>query len=371
MERQQTECITEDLNRKLVFIVGPRQVGKTWLARRIARNFSHPVYLNHDSLEDRRIIQNEEWLQSTDLLILDEIHKMKGWKNFLKGVFDTRPDGMKILVTGSARLDTFRQSGDSMAGRFFTHRLLPFTPSELKQTEYSDNLDRFIERGGFPEPFLATSNRTANRWRTQYLDGLVRNDILDFSNVTSLKAIEMVLELLRHRVGSPISYSSIAGDVGIAPNTVKKYISILESLYIVFRVMPHSRNIARSIRKEPKFYFFDVGLVRGDNGAIFENLTALALLKHAYLQTDREGVLYEVRYLRTKEHREIDFCLVMENDILFALECKLKDPNISKHLLYLTEKYGIKGIQLVKDLKRERQIGNIEVRRALPFLKEL
>ena len=181
----------------------------------------------------------------------------------------------------------------------------------------------------------------------------------------------MVLELLRHRVGSPISYSSIAGDVGISPNTVKKYISILESLYIVFRVMPHSRNIARSIRKEPKFYFFDVGLVRGDNGARFENLTALSLLKHACLKTDREGLLYEVRYLRTKEHREIDFCLVMENDILFALECKLKDPNISKPLLYLTEKYGIKGIQLVKDLKRERQIGNIEVRRALPFLKEL
>ncbi len=371
MERQQTNRILKDLEQKLVFIVGPRQVGKTWLGKQIARQFEHPVYLNYDSYKDRGIIRGEEWLESTDLLIFDELHKMPGWKNFLKGVYDTKPGHMKILVTGSARLDTFRRSGDSMAGRFFTHRLLPFTPAELNGTSYGDDLERFIRRGGFPEPFLVNSDRTATRWRMQYFDGLVRHDVLDFSNISSLKAIEQILDLLRNRVGSPVSYSAIARDIGISPNTAKKYISILESLYIVFRVMPYSENIARSIRKEPKLYFFDVGLIRGDGGAAFENLVALSLLKHACLKTDWEGVHHGLRYLRTREHREVDFCLVREQEILFALECKTRDPNISKQLLYFTEKYGIKGIQLVKELKRERQVGRIEVRRALPFLKEL
>lgn len=150
MERKQKSLIERDLRKKMIFLNGPRQVGKTWLAKDIARSYQRSVYLNYDRLEDRKIIQNESWLESTELLILDELHKMKGWKTYIKGVFDTRPDHLKILVTGSARLETFRQTGDSLAGRFFRHRLLPFSPAEVKEVMPGYTLERFLQRGGFP-----------------------------------------------------------------------------------------------------------------------------------------------------------------------------------------------------------------------------
>jgi len=329
MKREQKEQILKDLEKKIVFIVGPRQVGKTWLAKEIAKDFKKPVYLNYDRAEDRSIIKNESWLTSTDLLIFDELHKMKGWKNYLKGVFDTKPEQMKILVTGSARLSTFKKSGDSLAGRFFSHTLLPFSPSELKDTEFSKNIERFMERGGFPEPFLAENINDSNRWRLQYIDGLIRTDILDFEKVHDLRALETVLELLRGRVGSTVSYSSIANDVGIAPNTVKKYIQIFEALYIVFRLTPFSKNIARSLMKEPKIYFYDTGLVNGDNGAKFENLVAVSLLKHVLAKRELEGIAWDLNYIRTKDKKEIDFCIVKNGDAKHFIEAKFSDPSVT------------------------------------------
>ncbi|MCK5783576.1 MAG: ATP-binding protein, partial [Desulfobacterales bacterium] len=300
MKRQQTEYIIKDLKKKMVFITGPRQVGKTWLAKEIAKSFPQSVYLNFDSSEDRQIIKNEAWLEKTDLLILDELHKMKGWKNYLKGVYDTKPDHMMILVTGSARLEAFRQSGDSLAGRFFRHRLLPFSVAEISHINETPDIEKLIDRGGFPEPLLAEKNVDVDRWRNQYMDGLIRTDVLDFENIQDFRAMQLLLELLRSRVGSPVSYKSIAEDIQIAPNTVKKYIQILESLYIIFKVTPFSKKIARSILKEPKIYFFDTGLVKGDEGVKFENLTALSLLKHVYGMHDFKGLPYTLNYLRTK-----------------------------------------------------------------------
>ena len=183
MYRKQIEQIIKDLKKKIVFIVGPRQVGKTWLAHEIGKRFNNTTYLNYDSFEDHQIIKRESWPLSTELLILDELHKMQGWKNYLKGVFDTKSDNLKLLVTGSARLDLFRQAGDSLAGRFFTHRLLPFSISELREFSISEDINRFIQRGGFPEPFLADNEIYAKRWRNQYIDGLIRTDVLDFEKV--------------------------------------------------------------------------------------------------------------------------------------------------------------------------------------------
>jgi len=175
MKREQIEILKRDLKKKIVFIVGPRQVGKTWLAKEIGKSYSNVVYLNYDRREDREIINNESWLNSTELLIMDEIHKMDEWKIYLKGIYDTKPEKLKIVVTGSARLDTFSQGGDSLAGRFFMHRLMPFTPSEVAKTDYkSSNIDRFLKRGGFPEPFLSDSEVDADRWRNQYINGLIR-----------------------------------------------------------------------------------------------------------------------------------------------------------------------------------------------------
>ena len=214
MNRRRGPKAKKDLNSKIVFLTGPRQVGKTWLARKIAKEFSHPVYLNYDSRGDREIIEKEAWLNSTDLLVLDEIHKMPGWKTYIKGVFDTKLEKMKMLVTGSARLEYFRQTGDSLAGRFFTHRLFPFSPGELAADGAAPDLDRLTSRGGFPEPFLCEDDDTARRWRKQYVDGLIREDVLDFEKFSDFKSLKLCLELLRRQVGSPVSYSSIAGISG-------------------------------------------------------------------------------------------------------------------------------------------------------------
>ncbi len=371
MRRKQKQQILKDLEKKIVFIVGPRQVGKTWLAKEIATNFSKPVYLNYDHVQDRSIIKNESWLSSTDLLIFDELHKMKGWKNYIKGVFDTKPAHTKILVTGSARLATFKKSGDSLAGRFFVHTLLPFSPSELSETEFENDIERFMERGGFPEPFLCQDGRDANRWRFHYIDSLIRNDILDFEKVHDLRSLEMVLELLRERVGSTVSYSSIAHDIGIAPNTVKKYIQILEALYIVFSLTPYTKKIARSILKEPKIYFYDTGMVKGDKGALFENMVALSLLKHTVGKTERFGIKEELKYIRTKEKKEVDFCIIEDGAISQLIETKYADPVISATLIKFSETLQVPATQIVFDLKRERKESNIEVRSAKTFLKEL
>lgn len=167
---------------------------------------------------------------------------MKAWKNYLKGIFDTKEIGQKILVTGSVRLNTLRQAGDSLAGRFFMHQLLPFSVAEIKDLKLNFDIERFMIRGGFPEPFLAKTEQDADRWKRQYFDGLVKTDILDFETVHNFRAVQMVLELLRRKVGSLISYTSIVEDVQISPMTVKKYIEIFEALFIVFRV-PHIQKI--------------------------------------------------------------------------------------------------------------------------------
>lgn len=371
MYRRQIEQIKKDLEQKMVFVVGPRQVGKTWLAKEISKGFSDAQYLNYDRAEDRLIIKKEQWPQKTNLLILDELHKMKGWKNYLKGVFDTKPEHLRILVTGSARLDTFRKTGDSLAGRFFVHHLLPFSLSELKSEKTGFDVDRYIGRGGFPEPLLAKTDQDADRWRSQYFDGLIRQDILNFETVHNFQAVEMVLELLRRKVGSPVSYASIAEDVQISPVTVKRYIGIFESLYIVFRVSPFTKNIARAILKEPKIYFFDTGLVVGDEGARFENFVALSLLKHVLGKADRTGTQHALAYLRTKEGKETDFALIKDGKTTEIIEAKLTDGNLSKNLKYFRDKYSLKAIQVVKELKRERSIENIDIVLAKNYLGEL
>ena len=363
--------IIKDLEKKMVFIVGPRQVGKTWLSKEIGKKFSKTSYLNFDSFDDREIILSRTWSRNSDLIIFDELHKMDGWKNYLKGIYDTKNGNTGILVTGSARLNAFKKTGDSLAGRFFTHRLLPFSLSELKQTGNKSSIGLFLERGGFPEPYLSDNSIDAKRWRVQYTEGLIRGDILDFTNINNLKSIHIIIEILRRNIGSPVSYASIARDVQLSPTTVAKYIEILESLYIIFRVSPYSRNIARSILKEPKIYFYDTGLVLGDEGKLLENHTAVSLLKNIYAGNDFFGEDNSLHYIRTKDGREVDFCLVKEGDVEQLIEVKLSDSNLSKNLDYFCSRYSVTGLQLVKNINRERSFRDIDIISAEEWLENL
>ncbi len=351
----------------MIFLSGPRQVGKTTFAKSLQSFFQNSIYLNYDAEEDRNIIDRKSWSAHLDLIILDEIHKKRNWKNYLKGLFDTKPKNLKILVTGSARLETFRKGGDSLTGRYFSLRMMPLSPRELKLDKINTNMEDLLARGGFPEPFFAESSIDRDRWRNQYMDTMVRQDVLDFENISEIRSMQFLVELLKKRTGSPISYRSLSEDLSISPNTVKRYIEILEALYLVFRVVPFSKKIQRAIQREPKFYFFDWNLIENE-GARLENFFAVCLLKHIYASNDILGKRLELRYLRTKDGREIDFCIVENDRLLRAYEVKTSENVPSKNCLWYKEHFDFNITQVVRFLRLESEEKNISV---VPMEKEL
>lgn len=361
MKRIQESYILKDLDKKIVLLVGPRQAGKTWLAKKIGQQFKRVLYLNYDSIQDKKVMLDQSWLPDLDLLILDELHKMPEFKNYLKGLYDTKPTTMRILVTGSARLDVYDQVGDSLAGRYFRHRLLPFSLSELRQVNENFSLDTVLDRSGFPEPLLAKNELEAARWRQQYINSMLSTDIFDVDEIDNIKAFRLVFELLRSKVANPVSYNSIAEDVQISPNTVKKYIQIMQALYIIFIVTPYSKNIARSILKEPKIYFFDTSLVTADDGAKLENFVACSLLKSLYAHNDYHATEYSLHYLRTKEKIEVDFALVNNNKIEQIIEVKSSDTDLHHGLQYFNTKYDLPAIQLVQHIRTEKVHNEIKL----------
>ena len=367
MLRVQKNIILKDLEKKMVLLVGPRQAGKTHLAKDIARSFKNSVYLNYDNLQDREIISDQAWLDHTDLLVLDELHKMPRWKNYLKGLFDTKPNTMRVLVTGSARLDIY---GDSLAGRYHRHRLLPLSLAELAQAGEPPDLEKLMTRSGFPEPYFENSSIEAARWRAQYTNSLLSTDIFDVEVIHNLKGMRLVFDLLRHRVGSPVSYQSLAEDAGVSPMTIKKYIHILEALFVVFIIRPYARNVARSLLKEPKVYFFDTALVANE-GARFENAVALGLLKSLYARADNRAEDCALHYLRTKDGLEVDFAVIKDGEVEVMIEVTLSAQPIGKSLYSFHQKYNYPAIQLAQHIKRERQEKGIKRLKGHSYLQSL
>ena len=373
MKRYLQDQIRIDLDRKMILLSGPRQVGKTVLAKALMADFKHPQYLNYDNLEDALITQRRSWAANADFLILDEIHKMRDWKSFLKGTVDSRPPNQGILVTGSARLDTFRQSGESLAGRYLPFHLHPLSVKELAgQLAPAEALARLNRFGGFPEPFLSGSETEAARWRNQYYTDLVREDVVEFSRIHEVRAMRLLVELLRKRVGSPLSLASLSGDLKVAPNTLRSYLDILISLHIVFPVRPFHLNIARAIQKEPKIYFYDTGFVEGDEGVRLENTVAVSLRKHVDYLRDVRGEVMGLHYVRTKDKREVDFALADTEKILSLIEVKVSDNTPASGLKYLARELGVSSaIQLVENLRQPQSIAGVHVVGAADWLATL
>ena len=243
--------------------------------------------------------------------------------------------------------------------------------AELNQIPEAVDFERLIARSGFPEPYLAENEVEANRWRLQYINSILSTDIFEMDKIYNFKAMQLVFNLLRNRVGSPVSYQSLAEDVAVSPTTIKKYIQVLEALFIIFRVTPYSKNIARSLIKEPKLYFFDTGLVQGNEGAKLENLVAVSLLKHTYALTDYRAEEYALHYLRTKDGIEVDFVLARQEIIESIIEVKLSDDTPSRALIHFHEKYQHPAIQLVKFVRREHEKNGIKILDVKKFLAGL
>ena len=331
MDRYIVKSVRNDLNHKMVFVAGPRQVGKTTLARQIV---GVSGYLNWDVAGHReRILKGE--LPPSRILALDEIHKYRSWRNYIKGLYD---GGRKhILVTGSARLDFYRFGGDSLQGRYHFFRLHPLSVKEAGIHKTSDLMD-LLELGGFPEPFLGGKAVNAKRWSRDYRTRLVREEITSLERVLDLGNIELLMLRLPECVGSPLSINSLCEDLQVSHKTVSNWIQILERLYALFRIPPFGSPKIRAVKKEAKHYHLDWSLV-SNRPARFENMAACHLLKWCHFEQDTKGRELELRYFRDVDGREVDFVVTEDRKPMLLVECKWNDDPISPSLRYLKKRF--------------------------------
>ena len=371
MNRSLQKYIHKDLSEKIVFISGPRQVGKTTLAKSLYSE--NAEYFNLDREEHHLLVRKNAWRRDCDLVIFDELHKLRKWKSWIKGVYDTDGVRPRLLVTGSARLDTARKGGESLAGRLYAHRLHPFSVAEVKHKHSPDSaLSRLMRFGGFPEPFLKGQETFARRWRRFHVERILKEDLFDLATIKDIRSIQTLVELLRGSVGSTISYESLSRDLQISPHTVKSYVRLLESLYIIFVVTPYARNIARSLLKQPKIYFYDTGFLKEDQGARFENVVACALLKRQQFLEDTLGEQCPLHYLRDKDKREVDFLTLRNGNPEYLIEAKMSDPDVT-HIRHFAPRLKGKteSIVLVKRLDRELHLKGIYIKKASRWLSGL
>lgn len=332
--------IQGDLQRKMVFLGGARQVGKTTLVRDLLPD--ERGYLSWDVPEHREAILRRE-LPDVPVLALDEFHKYRTWRNYLKGLYDRPGDRPSILVTGSARLDLYRFGGDSLQGRYHFLRLHPLSVAELGE---ADSLDPLLRLGGFPEPFLGGSEVEARRWSREYRTRLIREEVTSLEQVQDLGNLELLVLRLPELVGSPLSVNALREDLRLAHKTVANWIAILERLYAVFRLAPFGAPRIRAVTKAQKHYHLDWSLVP-ELPARFENLVAAHLLKWVHHQQDTAGRDLDLRYFRDVDGREVDFVVLEDRRPVRFVECKWSDGPADRGLRYLVARFpGVEAWQI-------------------------
>ncbi|MFT3741709.1 MAG: ATP-binding protein [Gammaproteobacteria bacterium] len=349
--------IQKDLARKMVFVGGPRQIGKTTLAKSFLNG--GPGYLNWDVPEHREKILKHE-LPNAPLWVFDEIHKYRLWRNYLKGLYDNKKPEQQILVTGSAKLDYYRYSGDSLQGRYHYLRMHPLSLAELNSDRQEDLLT-LLKLGGFPEPYFSGSEVEAKRWSREYRTRLIREEITQLERVQDLGSMELLAMHLPERVGSPLSINALREDLQVSHKTVSHWIQILERLYAVFRIAPFGAPKIRAVKKEQKLYQFDWSLVP-DESLRFENLVASALLKWVHFQQDALGEEVDIRYFRDIDGREVDFVIVQNKKPVQLIECKWNDAPISPALKYLKARFPESEAWQISAVGQKNYVGELGIR---------
>ena len=371
--------------KSMVFLVGPRQVGKTTLAQIISKSYTNNLYFNWDVPLDRaRLIENPFFFEeltrkdpSRPLIIFDEIHKYRDWKNYLKGVYDEFHLQYQFLVSGSGRLDIYQKGGDSLAGRYFLFHLWPFTIAELGNTrkeievflkdplglsmagseDLREKWKRLSAFGGFPEPYLANRATTYRRWSATYSSQLIREDIRDLTGIRSIGELETLYFLLPSKVGSPVSVPSLAADLKVSYNTVQNWLSVFERFFLTFSITPWSKKIARAIQKERKIYMFDTPRV-DDPGARFENMVALELWRAVTSWNDLGHGQFSLHFVKNKEKQEVDFLLANNRKPFLLVEAKLSESTPTSPLRKFQTALNVPAVQLNEEAEGYRLFSN-------------
>lgn len=334
-------CITQDLGKKMVFVSGPRQSGKTTMAMQLLRKI-HPEfpahrYMNWDAAEDRENIIRERFPADEGLIILDEIHKYSRWRQVLKGLYDKRKEELQILVTGSGRLDFYRHGGDSLQGRYHSYRLHPFSFREIKD-QSKISLTDLLNYSGFPEPLIDSSERESRRWSREYRSRVINEDLSTLEKVNDVSLLEHLVIRLPALVGSPLSINSLRLDMQVSHQSISRWLNMLENLFMIFRVFPFGAPKIRAVKKEAKHYHFEWTVVE-EQSYRFENMVACHLLKWCHFRQDYEGLDTELRYFRDIDRREVDFVIIENQKPIYFIECKLRNKDVNPSLRYLKQRF--------------------------------
>lgn len=371
---------------KMAFISGPRQSGKTTFIKAYSEKYPNSRYFNWDSYSDKKSFAlDPHFFEKMDrkdlskpLVLLDEIHKYKKWKNYLKGVYDDFSKDYQFVITGSGRLDIAQKGGDALSGRYFQMNLFPFTVSELagKKRRLADFIESPLDGfainaaretkdiwgalaryGGFPEPFVKGDDKFLRRWSESYAGQIIRDDIRNSYDIKNVGMLELLFAALPSKTGSPFSISGIASDFQVAFETIKNWLQILDAYYVLFTVSTWTKKVSRSILKEKKLYLFNYTEIN-DTAVKFENMAALELHKAVKFWNNAGYGGFGLHYLRNKDKEEVDFLISRDNQPLILIEAKSGDVNVSANLLTFQNYFNVPAVQLVNVENIHRVIKN-------------